>query len=517
MTDLQQLVEMGFPEEDARLALKQGLSIDQAIERLLSGEVAPVDAEETTAPCSASEDTDAAPSSAGDTYPREMSIAEIFASRILSEDAFVPDSARGKAYSHSSSIADVFASRILSEDAADRILSEDVADPAGSGSDVEEDKVERKSSIAQMFASATLGETHAEMFACKAEPAESSCGASKAKAAPVEDQKSVSEATEPEAEAELEAESSYSHQKHREEKQAEPLEENAQPVPRSSNDECVARHAAKPKTHDSTPGASGKASAIPKEAEAMMEILRAQVERVLDENERSIVNQTGGSSSTPESDSVPPEMQKLISAVNTLLGKHTNQVDLLQQLEDLRKERDLLREQVMQTSPSNAARSSQDEGIVRPQVDVEELRFECQQLRKEVESATEWVSEARRLTEAKRKQLGLQEALVMRAGFSSPNAEQVRKIKMVRDSVVRAAEAESEAQELLAAKQSLLAEVEAHLRESDKDRLDEVMKVHSPNKAELPDSTAFNSLPIYTPRPGGIASGGAAVYNLDDA
>lgn len=106
------------------------------------------------------------------------------------------------------------------------------------------------------------------------------------------------------------------------------------------------------------------------------------------------------------------------------------------------------------------------------------LRRECRQLRKEVAGAEEWERQARKTTEAKQGLLKLHEALLQDPKASAPEAGLAvtsGEVQKMREAVVRAADAEAEARELLAAKQEMLAEEEAQLRESDQKCLREVV------------------------------------------
>lgn len=121
------------------------------------------------------------------------------------------------------------------------------------------------------------------------------------------------------------------------------------------------------------------------------------------------------------------------------------------------------------------------------------LRIECRQLRKEVAGAEEWERQARKTTEAKQGLLQLHEALLLDSPSTSasehgdsPSAsasEQgsttniltTTEVQKIREAVVRAADAEAEARELLATKQEMLAEQEARLRESDQKCLKDVV------------------------------------------
>jgi len=107
------------------------------------------------------------------------------------------------------------------------------------------------------------------------------------------------------------------------------------------------------------------------------------------------------------------------------------------------------------------------------------LRRECRQLRKEVAGAVEWERSARKATEAKQGLLKLHEAL-LHESKNHCNAEHQpsvsgEEVQRLRQAVVRAADAEEEARELLAAKQEMLADAEARLYESDRQRLESVV------------------------------------------
>jgi len=107
------------------------------------------------------------------------------------------------------------------------------------------------------------------------------------------------------------------------------------------------------------------------------------------------------------------------------------------------------------------------------------LRRECRQLRKEVAGAVEWERSARKATEAKQGLLKVHEAL-LHESKNHCNAEHQpsvsgEEVQRLRQAVVRAADAEEEARELLAAKQEMLAEAEARLYESDRQRLENVV------------------------------------------
>jgi len=200
---------------------------------------------------------------------------------------------------------------------------------------------------------------------------------------------------------------------------------------------------------------------------AECERLRRKVEHALSSSGKSLVN---GINTPTASESTPVAIQGLRTAVNAMLCE-------MGTLREHAKfsSMSLTREVTGDSTPSIYEDSSQANPESQEST---QLQRECRQLHKEVESAIEWVRRARRLTEAKRGMLNVHGALATRTNASTSNGApqlSAAEVKLLQHAVVRAAEAEREAHDLLAAKQELLAVHEARLRESDKIRLDQVV------------------------------------------